>query len=188
MDINEGFSLIKEFYENAWHTLILIVSGAAAAMIIIMGVVMPLLFQWTQNRREKKEIQRIRNIAKKIIDNKIIEIEEKFVELEKNLNTTTGGVYFVQAFHSDKPIVKFSSYLSALDVFLKADNVKYINKTFSFLIENAKKINGIKDEEIKEIYNQVIKTVEEYNKDGIYTDRLRELIRIVENSDLTNKQ
>jgi len=90
MDINEGFSLIKEFYEHAWHTLIFIVSGAAAAMILIMGVVMPLLLQWTQNRREKKEIQEIRNIAKETIDNKIKEIEKRFVEIEKNINITTG--------------------------------------------------------------------------------------------------
>jgi glucose uptake protein GlcU len=98
MDINEGFSLIKEFYEHAWHTLILIVSGAAAAMIIIMGVVMPLLLQWIQNRREKKEIQEIRNIAEKTIENKINEIESKFIKIEKNINFTTGGVYYVQAF------------------------------------------------------------------------------------------
>jgi hypothetical protein len=188
MDINEGFSLIKEFYEHAWQTLIYVVGGAAAAMIIIMGVVMPLLLQWTQNRREKNEIQRIRNIAKETIDNKIIDIEVRFIELEKNLNTTNGGVYYVQAFHSDKPIVKFTSYLSALDAFLKANNIKYINSTFSFLIENAKKINGIIDEEVKETYNRVIKTVEKYNKDDVYTDRLRELKRIVENLASPNKQ
>jgi len=188
MDINEGFNLIKEFYDNAWHTLIIIVSGAAAAMIIIMGVVMPLLLQWTQNRREKKEIQEIRNIAKETIENKLIEIEKRFFELEKDINFTTGGVYYVQAFHSDIPIIRFYSYLSALNVFLKADSVKYINKTFSFLIENAKQINEIKDEEVKETYKKVIKTVEKYNIDDIYTDRLNELRRTIENSVLPNRQ
>jgi transcription initiation factor TFIIIB Brf1 subunit/transcription initiation factor TFIIB len=188
MDINEGFSLIKEFYENAWHTLILIVSGAAAAMILIMGVVMPLLLQWTQNRREKKEIQEIRNIAKETIDNKINEIEKKFIEIEKSINITTGGVLYVQAFNSNIPIIRFYSLLLALNIFLKADSVRDINKTFSFLIEVAKKINEIKDKETKEIYDQVIKTVEEYNKDDIYTDRLRELKRIVENLASPNKR
>jgi hypothetical protein len=175
METTEAFNLIKEFYNHAWNNLIFIISGAATSMVLIMGIVMPLLLQWTQSKREKKEIQNIKDMANETIGKKITEIENRFNELEKSINLVHGGVYFSQVSSDDKPIVKFFSYLKALECFLKAEHGYNINRTFKFLIKYSMQIENIKDEEIKQKYYEVISLIEKNNINGIYTDRLKDL-------------
>jgi len=175
LDTTEAFNLIKEFYNNSWNNLIILISGAATAMVLIMGVIMPVLFQWAQNRREKKEIQNIKNMANATIDKKLTEVENRFRELEKNINLVHGGVYFSQVSLNDKPIDKYFSYLKALECFLKAEHGYNINRTFIYLIENSLKIESIKNEEIEQKYYDVISLIENKNVNGIYTDRLKKI-------------
>jgi len=179
METTEAFSLIKEFYNNAWHDLLIIVSGAAAAMVLIMGIVMPLLLQWIQSKREEKEIQNIKNMANETINKKLTEIENRFNELEKNINLVHGGVYFSQVDPGDKPVISFFSYLKALECFLKAEHGYNINRTFKFLIDYSVKTENIGNEEIKKKYYDVISLIEKNNINGIYTDRLNELKKAI---------
>jgi ABC-type antimicrobial peptide transport system permease subunit len=178
MDTNEAFELIRQFYDNAWNNLLFLVSGAAAAMIIIMGIVMPVLFQWTQNRREKKEIQDIKNIANETIEKKLKEIENKFIELEKNINLVHGGVYYTQATLIKEPLSIFYSYLKALDCFLKAENGYNINRTFELMIKSANNVDKIDNDEIFNKYIDVIYLLEIFNINDIFIDKIKTMKEI----------
>jgi hypothetical protein len=162
-EYQEAFAVIKEFYDHAWSTLIVLVS-------FIVGI--PTALNIFQTIRGNK---RIKNLEDKF-NNYIKSIEP----LEKDSKLALGGVYLHQGnmqlrdlainsgekIPNENPVYIFLSYLKALNYFLDTHIEKHIEEA----VEQLRAVSDItiipidsleEYPELKDVFEQVVDKLED---------------------------
>lgn len=102
---------VDNFYNNAWSKLVLF----GSVLFVIVGVFIPLVIQWYQNRTLKLSEETLKNHLKKELKNELlVEIEKQFSENEKKLKTLNASANAKILFSQAKFSVEKNSYKGAL--------------------------------------------------------------------------
>jgi hypothetical protein len=129
----EVLNFVKEFYQNAWDKLIFVISIAFTAIGIFMGIILPVVLQFLQERRNKKERDALKKEIFEFNNRYKKKMKNKINLLNKDARFNEGSIHVTQAimFGNNKShIYALFSYISAYQCFLKADRVMNVNMAF----------------------------------------------------------
>ena len=188
MDPLDILKAVDDFYRSAWDKLIIY----TGILVAVVGVIIPILFTWLQNRTQRIREEAIKNELENALDTKLKEIEGKLTSsIEEKLREKSTEI--------EKKIENKLEIVEAYAIHIQGDNrfnqklyklslhdyivvgIKYL-KTKDYL-HLGRANNGIKDSiklMIKEEFeaNQsenselstYISLLEEKNENGILTD------------------
>jgi len=183
MDYERALEFVERYYTNSWNSLLWLLAVAFG----VIGILMPIILQWIQNRNNKKEIKLIKKeieLIKKeneaLLEKKINDVEGKFSKIEKDMYNLQGKTYSTQGnikLKSDTSQEKLIYYfLQAAYNYCRADNDKnfnYVRRTIEGIVNSdtfPNEIATVDDElNIRGIYDKILDLLEEKNKDGKYS-------------------
>lgn len=188
MESIEILEKVMSFYDSAWLKLMFFIS----AIIIIVGVIIPIITQYYQHRTFKLREEKIRaDIIKQIedvIDNKFDNVinnidnrmKKNLEESEKKLNYLYGGVYLIQGnFYNDQKSYSKStkSLINSLDYFVQAGDEGKAQQVLKLIIDIClpELTNEIVDElAIDSIsLNGVVAFLDKHNQNNRYAYYIR---------------
>lgn len=191
---------LDQFYNNAWDKLIIY----NTIFLAIIGVLIPFIIQWWQNRNLKikedvlkKELQDIFDTKYEEFTKKMINaVEEKFssevVEIKKYLdiiNASLKGSHFHLQANSESDIKeKMKSLIWAADNYIKGEDFLNLIIILEMLVSN---IPQLSKEDFAEIFvedadmDELIKNLDEIEKNETFVHLIRK-IKIVYNKIVKN--
>jgi hypothetical protein len=175
-EYQEAFAVIKEFYNHAWATLLILVS-------IFVGI--PGIANFVQLIRGEKRIAKLKKRLKKHA--------RTYQDIEKKVQESMGGVLTMQGniqVNDDDtgPVEAFYSYFRALQCFLDADNEKYIETALTCMQDVSNTVSLPldfirRDPVLKDCFENTIKKLKAKNKYGKYSDDIFYLNTIFSNGE-----
>ena len=182
---------LDSFYNNAWNKLILFTT----ILLAIVGIIVPLIITWFQNRNLKLKEQNLRNeieldykkklqiIKQDLLKQTLKEIDEKiekFDERQDKLRAELKGLHFhLQANATqDDTKGKLTDFIIASEFYIKGEDYLNLRTTVDCIcdeIENSSK------EELKEIKEDaadianLIELLGEIDEKGSFTSQIRDL-------------
>ncbi len=192
----EIISAVNSFYSQSFNQLITITLGFLA----FAGVLMPILLAWFQKRLfkiEQKEIEsiiaeRMNDVEERLndrINNNILTkaseqnllLEQLDSKLEKNVAHALAGVLHVQGLmllNNNNYWFAFSSFTRAAIENIKANNEGKLRTVLRLILHsclpNMGKQNYV-DGEYEDSFNELIKTLSNFNTNSAYSDEIRYL-------------
>jgi hypothetical protein len=177
-EYQEAFNVIKEFYDHAWNSLVIL-----ASIVTALGQVPNVIASINHNKLEKKMEKTLKDFEKELNEHnerfKNIENEytKKITTLEQHNNEAMGGVLFMQGNIQLRdedygPTPAFFSFLRALYYFILANNERNIEKSIDMLmdISNATNISLEPLAENSETANDILKWMNDDVRKYRYAD------------------
>ncbi|WFC12715.1 hypothetical protein [Aeromonas salmonicida] len=183
---------LNQFYSSSFSHLVTITTG----LLAFVGVVVPILITFYQNRQFKQEqshifkaleenkLELVKHIENEV--SRIFELEKKKIgkeiamlrdELIKESQQSKGGAFFIQAnslFERSKFSRSIESYINAIQCFINADDELNLQRASNMLLERCLPKTWKGDFECGSNYEDKIKDVTvrlgKINVNGRYTD------------------
>jgi hypothetical protein len=179
MDYQTALDFVKSYYEQTWNNLIWLLGIAFG----VIGVIIPVFFQWIQSISNKKQMQELSNSSEKLLDSKVDELNKKFSVMRNDLFFVQGCMYVTQGNllmkteNSEYAATKIlHSFLYAAYCFLMAEreeNLRAVIKTLIDIITSQnfpRKIEPIFEGfDAREIYDITISLFNNKNNNGKYS-------------------
>jgi hypothetical protein len=195
MDPIDVLSKVDAFYASAWDKLLVFTS----ILVATVGIIIPILFNWLQNRTLRIREETIKKDIENTLVNKFKELEKTFKEnnettmnekleaieskLIKKSNLLQGGIFILQGGRNftDKLYKQaLLDYCTSANSYLFGDDlltVQRINKTILNILNKISKsdLNALQEEENQP--DQYIADLKGKNENGIFSDIIKELQR-----------
>jgi len=186
---------VDGFYNHAFSNLVMIVLGAIA----ILGIGMPLLINWLQNRRFdsdrkllKQEIESaLYNVTNEIISETEQNVSTRLTEVEARLTTdinrkldiAQGMIFHLQSNTMRKHVFSWESravsLLNACNCYLRGKHLYGFNQLFEILIEVGKEWAPnypiTTDSKLPDLMEAVIAQMKELDDQGQYMHQIIKL-------------
>jgi hypothetical protein len=188
-NFKETIDLVKEFYDHAWNSLLMVVG----IVFGIFGVILPLIITITQiksNYSSMKKLEKEYEKQKKAIGSMATESRIAMGSIyfqQGNLQALEHETYGAKT--NIDPLNIYLSYLKSLNCFLDTSNMKYIDASFDQLTQTSNRFSFSKTSkcypELRDIYNQVIEKLEKNKDIELYSSirfYLKNLFQTIENN------
>ncbi len=193
----EILNSVNEFYTSAWNMLIIYTS----ILLAVVGVIIPLILTWWQNRTLKFREEALKNELQNIFDVKVKKLNTEFSEkvnemIDEKLNKTEDFVSkkvsqaVATSFHiQGSNFLKQKDYFSAIRDYLYAGN-KYLiaedhlnlTRVNKVLLNNIKHLNSEMLYDLKLLdcgIEDYINAIQKNNTTDVFTEIIRKLKKSV---------
>jgi hypothetical protein len=175
-DYQQAFDLVKEFYDHAWSTL-LVITGI---MLGFVGVISPLMnyFMSKTNNSKLKNLEKEYEKQKKSMESMAIETKIALGGMYLHHGNLLVIEYKIKkdGFFRNEPLDIYLSYLKSLNYFLDASIMRNINVAYDKLKQTSNFFRSDTDfneyffPELRFIYNQVIEKLEKEKNNELYPE------------------
>jgi hypothetical protein len=197
MDPLDVLNKVDAFYNSAWEKLIFF----AGILVAMVGIIIPILFNWLQNRTLRIHESTIKNELENDFAKKLKEVEktltesvetkmsEKLKGIEFNIEIKNqiaqGGIFLLQGARNFRDgIFKQAvlDYCNSGTCYLHANDLitlLRINKAIPVTIAKLSKADLASLQEEEDQPNKYIAELKEKNEKGLFSDILKEIQREV---------
>jgi hypothetical protein len=179
MDYQTALDFVRSYYEQTWTNLIWLLGIAFG----VIGIILPLFFQWLQSQNNKKQMQEINKFSKDLLKNQLDELNKKFSVLQNDMFFVQGCMYvnqgnlLMKTENDENAVTKIlHSFLYAAHCFLIADreeNLRAVIKTIIDIVTSQNFPQNIKPVfegfDAREIYDLTVALFNSKNNNGKYT-------------------